>query len=150
MYTVNRTYSEPQGVTIVQIEFKSVDSSDYEYFVKTIKGDVGHLSDEEVTKIVLDKMRVKLNPNEAVLMLDDKMAEMDNVVNQAKQAIMMSEIAVLELMEVVYELMDAFMLQGENEEPELPTEPEGPADPEVPIDPDEPEAPGEPEPGGEE
>lgn len=150
MYTVNRTYSEPQDVTIVQVEFKSVDSSDYEYFVKTIKGDVSHLSDEEVTKIVLDKMRIKLNPNEAVLMLDDKMAEMDNVVNQAKQAIMMSEIAVLELMEVVYELMDAFMLQGENEEPELPTEPEGPADPVVPEDPDEPEAPGEPEPGGEE
>ena len=150
MYTVNRTYSEPQDVTIVQVEFKSVDSSDYEYFVKTIKGDVSHLSDEEVTKIVLDKMRIKLNPNEAVLVLDDKMAEMDDVVTQAKQAIMMSELAVLELMEVVYGLMDAFMLQGEDEEPELPTEPEEPADPVVPEDPDEPEAPGEPEPGGEE
>lgn len=142
MYKVNRFYSEPQDKTTVQLEWKSVDSSDYEYYVKALNGDLKDVSDEEVTKMVLDTIRIKLNPNEAVNTLDEKIKELDNVIQRAEEQMMFSQMAMFELTETVYGLMD-LMLEPEPEPEILPEEDVTPEE-EV----GEPEEPGDSE-GGE-
>lgn len=114
MYKVTRFYSEPQNKTTVQLEWKSVDSSDYEYYVKALNGDLRDVSDEEVIKMVLDTIRIKLNPNEAVNTLDEKIKELDNVIQRAEEQMMFSQMAMFELTETVYGLMD-LMLEPEPE-----------------------------------
>ena len=134
MYKVKRFYSEPQNKTTVQLESQSVDSSDYEYYVKAINGDLREVSDEEVVKMVLDTIRIKLNPNEAVATLDEKTKELDNLIERSEEQMLMSQMAMFELTETVYGLIesvtnlkDAFEAKPdpvEPEEPEEPTEPE--------------------------
>ena len=121
MYKVTRFYSEPQNKTTVQLEWKSVDSSDYEYYVKALNGDLRDVSDEEVIKMVLDTIRIKLNPNEAVNTLDEKIKELDNVIQRAEEQMMFSQMAMFELTETVYGLMD-LMLEPEPEPEILPEE----------------------------
>ena len=121
MYKVTRFYSEPQDKTTIQLEWKSVDSSDYEYYVKALNGDLRDVSDEEVTKMVLDTIRIKLNPNEAVTTLDEKIKELDNVIQRAEEQMKFSQMAMFELTETVYGLME-LMLEPEPETEILPEE----------------------------
>ena len=121
MYKVTRFYSEPQNKTTVQLESKSVDSSDYEYYVKALNGDLREVSDEEVVKMVLDTVRIKLNPNEAVTTLDEKIKELDNVIQRAEEQMKFSQMAMFELTEMVYGLME-LMLEPEPETEILPEE----------------------------
>ena len=113
MYKVTRFYSEPQDKTTVQIESQSVDSANYDYFVRMLDGDYREKSDEEVVKTVLDMVRIKLNPSEAIVSLDEKLREtdekikkMDEVIKVAEQTTAVSQMAVLELTEMVYTLLD--------------------------------------------
>ena len=121
MYKVTRFYSEPQNKTTVQLEWKSVDSSDYEYYVKALNGDLKDVSDEEVTKMVLDTIRIKLNPNEAVNTLDEKIKELDNVIQRSEDQMKLSQMAMFELTETVYGLLE-LMLEPEPEPEILPEE----------------------------
>lgn len=151
MYKVTRFYSEPQDKTTVQIESQSVDSANYDYFVRILDGDYREKSDEEVIKDVLDMVRIKLNPNEALISLDEKLREtdekikeMDDVINKAEQATSISQMAVIELTEMVYTLLDSISNAGGGLDPE--------PDPEEPVPVPEPEEPApdpepEPEPG---
>lgn len=142
MYKVTRFYSEPQDKTTVQIESQSVDSANYDYFVRILDGDYREKSDEEVVKTVLDMVRIKLNPNEALVSLDeklretdDKMKEMDDVINRAERATAVSQMAFIELTEMVYTLLESMAniggdlgpvpepLTGDELEPELEPEP---------------------------
>ena len=114
MYKVTRFYSEPQDKTTVQIESQSVDSANYDYFVRMLDGDYREKSDEEVVKTVLDMVRIKLNPSEAVVSLDEKLREtdekmkkMDEVIKVAEQTTAISQMAVLELTEMVYTLLES-------------------------------------------
>lgn len=114
MYKVTRFYSEPQDKTTVQIESQSVDSANYDYFVRMLDGDYREKSDEEVVKTVLDMVRIKLNPSEAIVSLDEKLREtdekmkkMDEVIKVAEQTTAISQMAVLELTEMVFTLLDS-------------------------------------------
>lgn len=133
MYKVTRFYSSVQNTTIVELESKSVDTSDYENYVKTLAGDYSNISDDELIKIVLDKVRIKLNPNEAVVNLDVKVKELDELIEASKEQMVMSQMAIVELMEVVYGLLD-MMYEEPAGDSELPQEPEG--DPELPVEPE--------------
>lgn len=114
MYKVTRFYSEPQDKTTVQVESKSVDSPNYDYYVRILDGDYREKSDEEVVKTVLDMVRITLSPNEALVTLDEKLrvtdeklAEMDDVINRAERATSISQMAVIELTEMVFTLLDS-------------------------------------------
>ena len=131
MYKVTRFYSGVQNTTIVELESKSVDTSDYENYVKTLAGDYSDISDDELIKLVLDKVRIKLNPNEAVVNLDVKVKELDELIEASKEQMSMSQMAIVELMELVYGLLD-MMYEEPAGDPELPEEPE---DPELPEEP---------------
>ena len=133
MYKVTRFYSGVQNTTIVELESKSVDTSDYENYVKTLAGDYSNISDDELIKLVLDKVRIKLNPNEAVVNLDVKVKELDELIEASKEQMVMSQMAIVELMEVVYGLLD-MMYEEPAGDSELPQEPEG--DPELPVEPE--------------
>lgn len=133
MYKVTRFYSSVQNTTIVELESKSVDTSDYENYVKTLAGDYSNISDDELIKLVLDKVRIKLNPNEAVVNLDVKVKELDELIEASKEQMIMSQMAIVELMEVVYDLLD-MMYEEPAGDSELPQEPEG--DPELPVEPE--------------
>ena len=121
MYKVNRFYSEPQDKTTIQLESKSVDTSDYEYYVKALNGDLRDVSDEEVTKMVLDTIRIKLNPNEAVNTLDEKIKELDNLIQRSEEQMLFSQMAMFELTETVYGLIEAV---SKATDPEPEPEPE--------------------------
>lgn len=149
MYKVTRFYSEPQDKTTVQVESQSVDSPNYDYYVRILDGDYRDKSDEEVVKVVLDMVRIQLSPNEALVSLDeklkvtdDKIKEMDDVINKAEQATSISQMAVIELTEMVYTLLDSISNAGGGLDPEPEPEPE--PDPEEPVpvpdpDPEDPE-----------
>ena len=139
MYKVTRFYSEPQDKTTVQVESQSVDSPNYDYYVRILDGDYREKSDEEVIKAVLDMVRIQLSPNEAIVSLDEKIKEMDDVINKAEQATSISQMAVIELTEMVYTLLDSISNAGGGLDPEPEPEP----DPEEPVPVPEPE----PEPG---
>lgn len=140
MYKVTRFYSEPQNKTTVQLESQSVDSSDYEYYVKALNGDLREVSDEEVVKMVLDTIRIKLNPNEAVATLDEKTRELDNLIARSEEQMLMSQMAMFELTETVYGLIESVTnLKDAFEAEPDPVEPVDPEEPEVPTEPDEPE-----------
>ena len=133
MYKVTRFYSEPQDKTTVQVESQSVDSPNYDYYVRILDGDYREKSDEEVRKAVLDMGRIQLIPNEAIVSLDEKLKEtdekikeMDDVINKAEQATSVSQMAVIELTEVVYTLLDSISNAGGglDPEPEPDLEPE--------------------------
>lgn len=159
MYKVTRFYSEPQDKTTVQIESQSVDSANYDYFVRILDGDYREKSDEEVIKDVLDMVRIKLNPNEALISLDEKLREtdeklkeMDEIISVAEQTTAISQMAVLELTEMVFTLIESMSNIGGDlgTEPELDPLPEPEPEPGVedePVDAPEPEP--EPEPGDE-
>lgn len=151
MYKVTRFYSEPQDKTTVQVESQSVDSPNYDYYVRILDGDYRDKSDEEVIKTVMDMVRITLSPNEALVTLDEKLKEtdekikeMDDVINKAEQATSVSQMAVIELTEMVYTLLDSISNAGggldPEPEPEPDPEPEEPApvpeDPEPVPDPD--------------
>lgn len=158
MYKVTRFYSEPQDKTTVQIESQSVDSANYDYFVRILDGDYREKSDEEVIKDVLDMVRIKLNPNEALISLDEKLREtdekmrkMDEVIKIAEQTTAISQMAVLELTEMVFTLLDSIANPGGDlgTEPELDPlpEPEPEPDPEEPAPvPEDPELVPDPDP----
>ena len=142
MYKVTRFYSEPQDKTTVQVESQSVDSPNYDYYVRILDGDYREKSDEEVIKAVLDMVRIQLSPNEAIVSLDEKIKEtdekikeMDDVINKAEQATSVSQMAVIELTEVVYTLLDSISNAGGGLDPEPEPEPE-PEEPEPVPDPD--------------
>lgn len=142
MYKVTRFYSEPQDKTTVQIESQSVDSPNYDYYVRILDGDYREKSDEEVIKAVLDMVRIQLSPNEAIVSLDEKLKEtdekikeMDDVINKAEQATSISQMAVIELTEMVYTLLDSISNAGGGLDPEPEPEPE-PEEPEPVPDPD--------------
>ena len=144
MYKVTRFYSEPQDKTTVQIESQSVDSPNYDYYVRILAGDYREKSDEEVIKAVLDMVRIQLSPNEAIVSLDEKLKEtdekikeMDDVINKAEQATSISQMAVIELTEMVYTLLDSISNAGGGLDPEPEPEPE--PDPEPVPDPEDPE-----------
>lgn len=149
MYKVTRFYSEPQDKTTVQVESQSVDSPNYDYYVRILDGDYREKSDEEVIKAVLDMVRIQLSPNEAIVSLDEKLKEtdekikeMDDVINKAEQATSISQMAVIELTEMVYTLLDSISNAGGGLDPEPEPEPE--PDPEEPVpvpepDPEDPE-----------
>ena len=146
MYKVTRFYSEPQDKTTVQVESQSVDSSNYDYYVRILDGDYRDKSDEEVVKTVLDMVRIKLNPNEALVSLDeklketdDKIKEMDDIINKAERTVFVSNMAVLELTEMVYTLLESMANIGGDLSPEPEPLPE-------PLPGDEPEPEPEPEP----
>lgn len=151
MYKVTRFYSEPQDKTTVQVESQSVDSPNYDYYVRILDGDYRDKSDEEVIKTVMDMVRITLSPNEALVTLDEKLKEtdekikeMDDVINKAEQATSISQMAVIELTEMVYTLLDSISNAGGGLDPE--------PDPEEPVPVPEPEEPApdpepEPEPG---
>ena len=160
MYKVTRFYSEPQDKTTVQVESQSVDSPNYDYYVRILDGDYREKSDEEVIKAVLDMVRIQLSPNEAIVSLDEKLKEtdekikeMDDVINKAEQATSISQMAVIELTEVVYTLLDSISNAGGGLDPEPEPEPEpeepdpvpdpDPEDPELGVD-DLPDPPSEP------
>ena len=150
MYKVNRFYSEPQDKTTIQLESKSVDTSDYEYYVKALNGDLRDVSDEEVTKMVLDTIRIKLNPNEAVNTLDEKIKELDNLIQRSEEQMLFSQMAMFELTETVYGLIEA-VSNATDPEPEPEPEVVGPEDEdEDPNTEVEPEVEPEPEPEPEE
>lgn len=133
MYKVTRFYSEPQNKTTVQLESQSVDSSDYEYYVKALNGDLREVSDEEVVKMVLDTIRIKLNPNEAVATLDEKTRELDNLITRSEEQMFMSQMAMFELTETVYGLIESVTNLKDALEAEAepdPVEPVEPVDPE--------------------
>ncbi len=152
MYKVTRFYSEPQDKTTVQVESKSVDSANYDYFVRILDGDYRDKSDEEVVKTVLDMVRITLSPNEALVTLDEKLREtdeklleMDDVINRAERATSISQMAVIELTEMVFTLLDMADTGGDlGPEPEPEPEPEPT---EEPVDETEPEPGDEDEPG---
>ena len=151
MYKLNKFYSEPQNKTTVQLEYQSVDTSDYEYYVKVIDGDLRDVPDEDVTKMVLDTVRIKLNPNEAVTSLDNKMKELDEAIQRSDQHFTFTQMGMMELMETVYVLVESVMglqmtiegVQATVEELQNPNTPNEPDEPEIPVDPN---APGEGDP----
>ena len=152
MYKVTRFYSEPQDKTTVQIESQSVDSANYDYFVRILDGDYREKSDEEVVKTVLDMVRIKLNPNEALVSLDeklketdDKIKEMDDVINKAERTVFVSNMAVLELTEMVYTLLESMSNIGGGLSPEPEPLPGDELEPEPGVE-DEPVDAPEPEP----
>lgn len=124
MYKVTRFYSGVRNTTTVELQSNAVDTSDYENYVKTLVGDYSNTPDDELIKIVLDKVRIKLNPDEAVVNLDVKVKELDELIELSKEQMIMSQMAIVELTEFVYGLLDMIY-----EEPagdlELPQEPEG-------------------------
>ena len=71
--------------------------------------------------MVLDTVRIKLNPNEAVTTLDEKIKELDNVIQRAEEQMKFSQMAMFELTEMVYGLME-LMLEPEPETEILPEE----------------------------
>ena len=160
MYKVTRFYSEPQDKTTVQVESQSVDSPNYDYYVRILDGDYREKSDEEVVKTVLDMVRITLSPNEALVTLDeklretdDKIKEMDDVINRAERTVFVSNMAVLELTEMVYTLLESMSNIGGDLSPlpeplpgdELEPEPGDEDEPGLGVDdlPDPPSEPGE-------
>ena len=123
MYTVKRFYSGVQNATIVELESNVIDTSDYEHYVKTLSGDYSNTPEAELIKLVLDKVRIKLNPNEAVINLDVKVKELDELIEASKEQMIMSQMAIVELTEFVYSLLD-MMYEEPAGDPELPEEPE--------------------------
>lgn len=126
MYKVTRFYSGVRNTTTVELQSNAVDTSDYENYVTTLAGDYSNTSDDELIKLVLDKIRIKLNPDEAVVNLDVKVKELDELIELSKEQMIMSQMAIVELTEFVYGLLD--IIYGESAgNPELPQEPEGEA-----------------------
>lgn len=122
MYTVKRFYSGVQDATIVELQSNAIDTSDYEHYVKTLAGDYSNTPEDELIKLVLDKVRIKLNPNEAVVNLDVKIKELDELIEASKEQMNISQMAIVELTEFVYGLLD-IMYEEPAEDPELPEEP---------------------------
>lgn len=126
MYKVTRFYSGVRNTTTVELQSNAVDTSDYENYVTTLAGDYSNTSDDELIKLVLDKIRIKLNPDEAVVNLDVKVKELDELIELSKEQMIMSQMAIVELTEFVYSLLDIIYEESAGN-PELPQEPEGEA-----------------------
>lgn len=126
MYKVTRFYSGVRNTTTVELQSNAVDTSDYENYVTTLAGDYSNTSDDELIKLVLDKIRIKLNPDEAVVNLDVKVKELDELIELSKEQMIMSQMAIVELTEFVYGLLDIIYDESAGN-PELPQEPEGEA-----------------------
>lgn len=131
MYTVKRFYSSVQDTTIVELKSNVIDTSDYENYVKTLPGDYSNTPEDELIKLVLDKVRIKLNPNEAVVNLDVKIKELDELIEASKEQMNMSQMAIVELTEFIYGLLDMIYEEPAGD-PELPEEPEDPESSEEP------------------
>lgn len=124
MYKVTRFYSGVRNTTTVELQSNAVDTSDYENYVKTLAGDYSNTPDDELIKLVLDKVRIKLNPDEAVVNLDVKVKELDELIELSKEQMIMSQMAIVELTEFVYSLLD-MIYEKPAGDLELPQEPEG-------------------------
>ena len=96
-YKVTRYYSSNLNKTVAEVTYESADSMDKEVYTKTLDGNLSQTSDNELIKLVLDQVRIKLNPDEAVAGLVKQLDESTKAVEEAKEQSTMTQQALVEL-----------------------------------------------------
>ena len=95
-YKVNRYYSSNLNKTVAEVTYESADSMDKEVYTKTLDGDLSQTADNELIKLVLDQVRIKLNPDEAIVGLK-QLDESTKAVEEAREQSTMTQQALVEL-----------------------------------------------------
>lgn len=96
-YKVSRYYSSNLNKTVAEVTYESADSMDKEVYTKTLDGNLSQTSDTELIKLVLDQVRIKLNPDEAIAGLVAQLDESTQAVEEAREQSTMTQQALVEL-----------------------------------------------------
>ena len=96
-YKVTRYYSSNLNKTVAEVTYESPDSMDKEVYTKTLDGDLSQTADNELIKLVLDQVRIKLNPDEAIVGLVKQLDESTKAVEEAKEQSAATQQALMEL-----------------------------------------------------
>ena len=96
-YKVTRYYSSNLNKTVAEVIYESADSMDKEVYTKTLDDDLSQTADNDLIKLVLDQVRIKLNPDEAIAGLVKQLDESTKAVEEAREQSTMTQQALVEL-----------------------------------------------------
>ena len=107
-YKVTRYYSSNLNKTVTEVTYESPDSMDKEVYTKTLDGNLSQTADTELIKLVLDQVRIKLNPDEAIAGLVKQLDESTKAIEEAQEKILN---VIIHISELTYEQREGLINQ---------------------------------------